>query len=322
MRVAIIGAGFSGCHLYNLLKPFNFEISIFEKSRGTGGRLSTKYVDDKFIDHGTPFIQSEDREFIEFLDKKVKENVLKKEELVYLPTNGINKLCSSMIDKKDLISQTRIVKGHYAYNKWFLLDEKGKYYKNFDLIILTNPAKQILEMDLKLDIFMTNKLKKVCYNSVATLICYNNKKTNVDLKKLELNENVLKVVNNSQKYNYKEMNSFLIHFGDEFLKEHSDFTKDKLFEKIYSILFEELGFDIKEDFKTIEHLWKYAFSTKKIKEDFLFDESNMIGVCGDYFQRNNLESSYHSSKKLAEKLITLKRRIDAKRDSLHSLGCC
>lgn len=78
MRVAIIGAGFSGCHLYNLLKPFNFEISIFEKSRGTGGRLSTKYVDDKFIDHGTPFIKSEDREFIEFLDKKVKENVLKK----------------------------------------------------------------------------------------------------------------------------------------------------------------------------------------------------------------------------------------------------
>ena len=32
------------------------KILQFWKSRGVGGRLSTKYIDDKFIDHGTPFL--------------------------------------------------------------------------------------------------------------------------------------------------------------------------------------------------------------------------------------------------------------------------
>ena len=55
MKIAIIGAGFSGCNLYDNLKLQFEDITIFEKSRGVGGRLSTKYIDDKFIDHGTPF---------------------------------------------------------------------------------------------------------------------------------------------------------------------------------------------------------------------------------------------------------------------------
>jgi predicted NAD/FAD-dependent oxidoreductase len=56
MKIAIIGAGFSGCNLYDNLKLQFEDITIFEKSRGVGGRLSTKYIDDKFIDHGTPFL--------------------------------------------------------------------------------------------------------------------------------------------------------------------------------------------------------------------------------------------------------------------------
>ena len=45
--IAIIGAGFSGCNLYNNLKEKYENITIFEKSRGVGGRLSTKYIEDK-----------------------------------------------------------------------------------------------------------------------------------------------------------------------------------------------------------------------------------------------------------------------------------
>ena len=46
MKIAIIGAGFSGCNLYNNLKDKYENITIFEKSRGVGGRLSTKYIEE------------------------------------------------------------------------------------------------------------------------------------------------------------------------------------------------------------------------------------------------------------------------------------
>ena len=40
---------------------------MFEKSRGVGGRLATRYADAWEFDHGTPFFTATKPEFEEFL---------------------------------------------------------------------------------------------------------------------------------------------------------------------------------------------------------------------------------------------------------------
>ena len=77
MKIAIIGAGFSGCNLYDNLKLKYEDITIFEKSRGVGGRLSTKYIDDKFIDHGTPFLIPITEDLKSFCSDLVRNKVIK-----------------------------------------------------------------------------------------------------------------------------------------------------------------------------------------------------------------------------------------------------
>lgn len=64
MKIAIIGSGLSGCNLFNLLSMNNHEVTIFEKARGAGGRCSTRYVNDEFIDHGTSSFEATEKEFI------------------------------------------------------------------------------------------------------------------------------------------------------------------------------------------------------------------------------------------------------------------
>ncbi len=88
MKIAIIGAGFSGCNLYNNLKDKYENITIFEKSRGVGGRISTKYIDDKFIDHGTSTLIpiTDDLKF--FCLDLVKNGVLKAKYDEFIPKNG------------------------------------------------------------------------------------------------------------------------------------------------------------------------------------------------------------------------------------------
>ncbi len=305
MNVAIIGAGFSGCHLYKNLSQKQFRVTIFDKSRGCGGRLSTKYIGDKFIDHGTSSINIHDKELIDFLDKKVKQNILQKSDNNYIPTNGINKLCSSMIDKKDLINNTRIIKAHYKNKKWFLFDEKGKMYQSYDLLLLTNPATQILEMDLNLNNEIKDLLKDVKYTPISTLICYDKNSNDLDLSSLEKNTNFKKVVDNSSKYQYKDFKSFVLHLNEEFTQKNIDLPKEKLFEKIYSLIKKEVNIDIKNKFETIEHLWKYAFVENTINKEYIFDTNQNLGICGDYFQKKNLEGSFYSSNKLSEKIINL-----------------
>jgi predicted NAD/FAD-dependent oxidoreductase len=43
MKIAIIGAGFSGCNLYNNLKEKYEDITIFEKSRDSRCETGTQY---------------------------------------------------------------------------------------------------------------------------------------------------------------------------------------------------------------------------------------------------------------------------------------
>ena len=116
MKIAIIGAGFSGCNLYNNLKEKYEDITIFEKSRGVGGRLSTKYVDDKFIDHATSSLIPITDDLKMFCLDLAKNGVVKAKYDEFIPKNGINQICKFLIDEKDLREPLKIpFKAHNFY---------------------------------------------------------------------------------------------------------------------------------------------------------------------------------------------------------------
>ena len=64
-KIAIIGSGITGCTLAVNLKEY--DITIFDKSRGVGGRLATRRADNFVFDHGAPFFQIKTKEFYNFL---------------------------------------------------------------------------------------------------------------------------------------------------------------------------------------------------------------------------------------------------------------
>ena len=62
MKVAIIGAGLSGLSAAHLLNN-HANISIFEKARGVGGRMSTRQADSFFLITGHSTLQPEQNLF-------------------------------------------------------------------------------------------------------------------------------------------------------------------------------------------------------------------------------------------------------------------
>lgn len=305
MKIAIIGAGLAGCNLYEKLIKKGFNVKIFEKSRGTGGRLSSKYIGDKFVDHGTPYIKTDDKSFYNFLETKVDIGVLKKIDGTFYPTKGINKLCSSLIDKKDLITNTRIVKAKKEENKWKLFDENEKIYEDFDFLILTIPATQIIENSFDLNKNDLEQLEQILYEAMATLICFKDNSKKIDLSNIKDDKFFFKVIDNSFKYEYKEFQSFVFHINKSFVEKNILLSKIEFFSLVHKNIKEKFDIDLKENFEVIEHLWKFAFSKNFIEKDFILNVEKSYGICGDYFNKTNLEATYSSSNKLFEKLITL-----------------
>jgi photolyase PhrII len=63
MRVAVIGAGISGTACARVLAEHGLDVSIVEKSRGPGGRMSTRRSDAGAFDHGAQYFTARDARF-------------------------------------------------------------------------------------------------------------------------------------------------------------------------------------------------------------------------------------------------------------------
>ncbi|MEB3225217.1 MAG: FAD-dependent oxidoreductase [Synechococcus sp.] len=55
LDVAIIGAGLAGIYCGRELQGAEFQVALFDKSRGIGGRLATRRVKEQRLDHGLPY---------------------------------------------------------------------------------------------------------------------------------------------------------------------------------------------------------------------------------------------------------------------------
>ena len=301
MKIAIIGAGFSGCNLYNNLKEKYEDIIIFEKSRGVGGRLSTKYVDDKFIDHATSSLIPITDDLKMFCLDLAKNGVVKAKYDEFIPKNGINQICKFLIDEKDLIKNTKITKAQNFDNKWILEDENHNIYKDFDLLFITIPAPQILQMKIELQNDFKEKLSHIKYDSIFSLILHSNKDIKLDKSLLYENPDIKNIINNSIKYLYKDFSSYIIHSTKEF----ANCINEKSKEEICEIFLDNFDDETKEKFERftiIPHLWKYAFAKTSLDMPYFLNEEKNLGICGDYFNHSNMEAALLSSELLSNSI--------------------
>ena len=74
-NVAVIGAGISGLALANKIEHIA-NVTIFEKSRGFGGRVATRRVDDISFDHGAQFFKVRDPDFKEYIKPMIEEGII------------------------------------------------------------------------------------------------------------------------------------------------------------------------------------------------------------------------------------------------------
>ena len=74
-NIAIIGAGMAGLTLARRLQTFA-RVTLFEKSRGVGGRMATRRVEHFNFDHGAQTFTARSSDFRRFLAPWIKQGVV------------------------------------------------------------------------------------------------------------------------------------------------------------------------------------------------------------------------------------------------------
>jgi hypothetical protein len=323
-KIAIIGAGFAGLVLANQLKNFA-EITIFEKSRGVGGRMASRTKDNFTFDFGCQFFLAKNPQFINFLqpfiDKKIVQSLegnfveidnyqitynrqWNRAKNHYVATPKMTNLCKEMAIDLKIISQTKVARLNKINNSWQVFDEQQNFLGDFDWVFLAIPPLQVADI-LPKDCSFFNDLAKFkmmgCYSLMLGLSQSLNLNFDFALIKNSIiswisSENSKPHENIAHGYTILARNSWAdLHIDDDL-----ELIKSQLIAEFEKIINQKLPEILHCDI----HRWRYANIAKQENSSgYLFDKKHQIGACGDWLIHGRVEASYLSAIKLFEQFL-------------------
>lgn len=326
-NIAIIGAGLSGLTLAEQLQPYA-NTTVFEKARGIGGRMSTRYTDDFEFDHGAQYFTARSKSFQDFLTPYLEEGLVREWtpkivtleigkkpykrdwfEPHYTASPKMNMLCKVIANNHDVRIKTKIVKLSKIEDGWFLTEENGEQHGPFDWVVCAAPAPQTAAL------FPQQFSHYKALEDIKMQGCYSLMLGFTD--DLKLNFNAAKVMNssldwisvNSSKPSRKGGYSLLIQTTNDWAEDHIEDDQDDVRAVLLHEAGQLLGRRVHDaEYKSL-HRWRYANTIRDEGAEHsghFIDEALNLAACGDWCVKGHVESAYLSAESLS---LTLKNHL-------------
>lgn len=286
MKIAIVGAGFTGCYFAHRLEELGAEVTIFEKSRGVGGRLATRKEGNYCINHGTASFEAKSEAFQMFCDSLVEEGILEKSRNTYT-TEKMNTLVKYLSKTTNVKSLHYIDEIIHENNQYQLIDSNENIYQGYDALFLTIPAEQILNLNINVNHHLLHELKQVQFDSVTTLVLYGENVKSLDKSTLRSTPNLEKLYTPSE-------DVMVLHMDRDFSQSLNHLNKKVIKNYIVENIKEVMPDFNANEYGHFPHLWKYGFTAKPLGKAYLYDKTTNFGVLGDWLLGASVEDAFTS----------------------------
>ncbi|MDM3872488.1 FAD-dependent oxidoreductase [Porticoccus sp. W117] len=323
MDIAVVGAGLAGLTVaHGLIERGN--VTVFEKSRGVGGRMSTRRAEPFAFDHGAQFFRARGDRFKVFLSPMMNQGVVQPWEgrfvdihnrqanlcsstesdiARYVCAPGMSAMAKHLRQQLSVQLQTRVGSIAKEHNQWVLTDDQGASLGVYDWVIFAAPAEQTAEL---------LPAESSCYQTVASIrmqACFS-LMLGFD-QPLELGfdgatvhgEDISWIALNHTKPGRAQAFSVMAHSSNQWAGAHIDDDRDEVMSHLSQQLGEILGIDVNQASHNALHGWRYANALKQTGEPCLVDAEHQIGVCGDWLIEGKVEAAFSSGDALAQALI-------------------
>ncbi len=314
----IIGSGVSGSTIaYLLSKKYNVE--IFDKARGVGGRASNKrFIKKLSFDHGVQYISPMSKEFKKFI-----QFLYKKKQLKIWGGNHLDFTFKNKENKKKFIGSkgNNVISKYYSKNIKinFKSSVKSIFYNNYfwevkldtnevikaKSVIFTCPFPQLKRIAGKYLKKNFSKLKINMEPNITTMIAFRGQKE-VPVSSIKFNDAILTwAANENSKKRFSSSNSlWTLQSSVKWAKKTINiYKKNKKVEN--TLISKFLNFTGYKKNKIIfkkTHGWKYSYNFHGSPYKSYWDKKLRIGVCADWLIGSKVESAWLSANNLAKKI--------------------
>ncbi|WP_100640620.1 NAD(P)/FAD-dependent oxidoreductase [Marinobacter salexigens] len=321
-RIAIVGSGVAGLTAAIKLKQQGHEVTVFEKSRGPGGRLAAKRLADGSADIGAQYFTARNPEFLPFLAEFAGNNrfALWKGEFGFQDKEGewqafpdepryvglprMTAISRALSAHVNVVAETRIESLVRDDNGWALVDTSGQQLGTFEQIIITAPPAQA--RDLLAQSRLPHLAKQLDDAVFRVLPCWavavrfeeNPWSRHVGMR---CDHPVLYwVANNSSKPGRSDQDQhgrgawWVMHAAPEWTQRNVDTAPEQVTAELVAA-FRELTGTKAAVTDSVAHRWLYARSEGGANSGHLWFPEQGIGLAGDWLSGGRVEGAFDSA---------------------------
>lgn len=317
--IAIIGAGLAGLSCAQALTAQGHHVQMFEKSRGVGGRMSTRSFETWACDHGAQYFTATDPAFKLQVERWQSAGaaalweaqvtsfeadgwqVMKPSVGRYVGTPSMTAPAKQLAKDLTIQFSTTIDQLLREGLVWKLHSkEHGLLEQTFDTVLLAIPSKQAEALVQA----HSDALFQRCQDAVMApswaLMVYADARLPLDFDAAFINQGMFSwIARSSSKPQRTSGEAWLAHASTEWSLAHENMPK----EEATAIL--AAGFEALTGYRPLtfqSHLWRFARLGHATHHGHVFDDTLQLGLCGDWTSTEKVEGAWLSGQALARDL--------------------
>lgn len=303
MKIGIIGAGLAGLTAARALAEAGHRVSLFDKARGPGGRMSTRRVDTAqgmaFFDHGAQYFTVRDPAFAADVARWEAQGVAAHwpaaGDNAWVGTPGMNAIIKAEAADHDVRWNWRIDQIKRDGDGWRLVHAEGA--DDFDAVIVAVPAEQaaILLETIAPDWaqIAAATLSQPCWTVMAAFA----EPVGYADDCLRDRHAIGWAARNSAKPGRSGPESWVIQGSPAWSAEHLEDDAEAVIAALLGDFADATG-RLPETLSVQAHRWRYALSGAAGRRA-LWDSKAKLGVSGDWLIGPRIESAWASGRALA-----------------------
>ena len=324
-RIAVIGAGIAGLSCTTALQQAGFAVSVFEKSRGAAGRMSTRRGGDESAestmwqcDHGAQYFTVSNAAFQTEVDRWCEAGVAalwaprlkilggatqrddeQKQRYVGLPR--MTAPANFLAEKIALRTQATIKQLQRDEDGWRLVSaERGLIDERFDAVLLAIPAPQAMALLPSAASALAATATAIRMRGCWTLMLQFASAVSLPFDAAFVHNNALSwIARNSSKPGRVGQESWALQASPEWSEAHLEDDADSVASALIKV-FVDLGGPTPAAWTT--HRWRYASTEPTEARGCVWDAELGIGMCGDWLNDGKVEGAWMSGLELAQQL--------------------
>lgn len=318
--IAVIGAGLSGLSCARRLKSY-VNIRIFDKSRGTAGRMSTRYAGEFEFDHGAQYFTAHDSGFRADVIEAIaaghvapwQGRAVYKKAAGLEPDTGadrftaaprMNSWAKALAADFDVTLGTRMTRLTRQGQSWTLLSEEGQAYGGFDGVVLAIPAPQAAAL-LPPDASILSAAAQTKMDACFALMLGFDDLPDLGWDSLRVADSPCAwIAVNSRKPGRGAPPALVVHSAAEWSNTHADHDREAVSASLLQAASAAAGYDLSTAKYKALHRWLYASVSASPHEACLYDKALNLAVCGDWCLGGRVENAYLSGQAAAQRILS------------------